>query len=206
MASRPAWLLLCALLGLGCAGPPNARFSVSPRVLCEGDTAVMRWEADGELGIGMEMEPEARAGDCAAKGRETYALTLVARKGDRETSRRVEVVQLHGRSAEPVVLQTNAVQGGRVIATGEKNVALWSDRVEVETVAACGHRALTVRHSGRNASLGPDGASSDALAGSSLAGSWELSSPLTPAEQADPSLRPSTLSLLATLRCRQETP
>jgi len=199
-----AWILLSFLPSCACGGPQIRSFSITPQVVCEGERAVLRWDADGAMGMAMEMEPEARDPDCQAVGRDAFALTLVAGKGPEELSRKVEVVQLHGQSAEPVVIQTNAIEGVQVIARGEKNVALWGDRVEVVNVAACGHRSLTVQHAGRAASLGADGASSDALAGTTLSGPWELRSPLTPKEQAQPSLRPNTLKLLATLRCRQE--
>jgi len=76
----------------------------------------------------MEMEPEAHDPDCPAVGRDTFALTLVASKGSEELNRKVELVQLHEQSAEPVVIQTNAMEGVQVIARGEKNVAVWGDR------------------------------------------------------------------------------
>jgi len=210
MASSPTrrvgWTLLGLLASSACGGPQIRSFSITPRVVCEGERAVLHWDAEGALAITMEIEPEAHDPDCPAVGRDTVALTLVASKGSEELNRKMEMVQLHGQSAEPVVIQTNAMEGGQVIARGEKNVTVWGNRVEVAAVAACGHRSLTVEHSGRTASLGAEGASSDALSGTALSGPWELRSPLTPKEQAEPSLRPNALKLLATLRCRQEKP
>jgi hypothetical protein len=61
-----------------------------------------------------------------------------------------------------------------------------------------------VRHGGREVSLSPNGARSNALAGTPLGGPWVILSPLTPDEQVNPAQRPLALELLATLRCRAD--
>lgn len=209
-AARPpsrAWIAAVLLLAIGCGGPPAIHeLSVAPQVLCQDESASIHWDAEGELAIAIEQEPEASDPECPATGQTTLAITLVARSGEEEADRTVELVSLREPATEPVALATNLIRGDQVVASGEKNVALWGSRVEVATVAACGHRSLVVEHMGKTAWLGADGAPSEALAGSALSGAWELRSALTPKEQAEPALRPGRLKLLATLRCRQEGP
>lgn len=198
-----AGLLTC----VACSGPRISRFEVKPQILCEGDKAVIRWAAHGELAMTLQSEPMPEAEPtCATEGRDTFSLTLVARKRGEEAERKVEIGQLHRTAAEPIVMSTNAIVGTDVVASGQKNPGLWGDRVEVTTVAACLGRAIHVQHSGRSASLPADGTPSDLLGGTVLDGPWELRSPLSPEEQHNPSLRPKVLKVLATVRCRPGTP
>jgi hypothetical protein len=168
---------------------------------------VIRWAAHGELAMTLQSEPMSEAEPtCAREGLDTFALTLVARKGGEEAVHKVEIGQVHGTAADSIVLSTNAIVGTDVVASGEKNPRLWDERVEVATVAACRHRAIHVQHAGRSASLPADGTPSDLLGGTVLKGPWELRSPLSLEEQRDPSLRPKALKVLATVRCRPGTP
>lgn len=191
----------------GCFGPSINRFAVSPQVLCEGQTAVARWDVNGEPALAFSVEPAPTArGSCAAKGRETFGFDLVAEKHGKEVAKQIEVIQLRDGSSEPVIFPTSRLEGADVVASGDKNRALWTDHVRVETVASCQDRAIRVEHSGKTALLAAKGSPSDALAGTALTGSWELRSSLSPAEQANPRLRPKQLEILATLRCEKETP
>jgi len=198
---------LAVLFCLGCGGPSIKQFDIQPQVLCEGQPAVMHWKADGDLAMTLRLEPP-RAGEeeCAVEGFDTYAVTLVAHKKGEEALKKVEIGQLRHNAAEPILLATTAVVGSDVIANGDKNVQLWGGYVEVATVAACRHRSIHVQHDNKSVALSPDGAPSAALAGTTLNGSWELRSPLTPEEQQTPALRPKTLQILATVRCRGEKP
>src|SRR5437879_5797794 len=77
-------VVACFLAGC-CTGPHVTRFDAQPAVLCEGETAVMRWDASGELAMAMQTEPVQPAQDaCAEAGRDTVKLTLVARKKGEE--------------------------------------------------------------------------------------------------------------------------
>ena len=201
--------LLCTgiFFELGCAGPSIQHFSVDPQVLCEEESAVIRWDATGELAMTYSLE-SAPAGEssCDARGRETFAITLVARKGSEEKPRKVEVVQLHEGGAEPIAIRTTRLEGARVVAVGEKNPTLWSDRVQIATVASCQSRVVEVQHAGKTTVLPANGAASYALSGTALAGSWEFRSPLSSDEQKNPALRPKDLEVLTTFRCRKDAP
>jgi hypothetical protein len=198
-------LITCCVAGFSCAAPQVDHFEATPQVVCEGEQAVIRWDASGELALAVRTEPEPSAEDgCAAVGRDTLALTLVARQNGKEAQRQVEIVQLRHISAEPIALRTQAIEGTDVVARGEKNAALWSHRVEVATVATCGHRTIYVRHADKTASLPVNGTASDALAGTTLGGVWELRSPLSAEEQQEPSLRPRELKVLAKVHCKSE--
>ncbi len=196
-----------AVVFFGCAGPSIRQFSVEPQVLCEGESAVIRWDATGELAMAYSLEAAPAAeSSCNARGRETFAMTLVARKGSEEVPRKVEVVQLHESVTEPIAIRTTSLEGSTVVAVGEKNRALWGDRVLIATLASCQSRVVEVRHSGKTAVLPSNGAVSDALSETALAGSCEFRSPLSSDEQKNPALRPKDLEVLATLRCRKGPP
>lgn len=204
---RLGLLALTALTCAACSGPLINRFEVKPQVLCAGEKAVIRWDADGELAMAIQLEPLQKDDpDCAPRGRDVFALTLVATKKGAETPQRVEVVQLQSNAAEPVALHTQSMEGTDMVASDEKNLPLWSSRVEVMTVAACRGRAIQVQHAGKTASLAANGAPSDALSSTALGGWWELRSPLQPDELAKPALRPKELKILTTLRCKPERP
>ena len=140
---------------------------------------------------------------CSATG---YALTLVARKNGEEAVKKVELGQLRRNVTEPILLTTTSLAGSDVIASGDKNANLWDGRVEVATVSACRHRPIHVRHENKAVLLSAEGTPSAALVGTTLGGAWELRSPLTLEEQQTPALRPKTLQILATVRCREEKP
>lgn len=198
-------MILSVLFCLGCGGPSIKQFDIQPKILCEGQTATMQWRADGDLSMTLRLEPP-RAGEqeCAVEGFDTYALTLVARKGEEEVIWKNELGQLRRNAAEPILLPTTSLAGSDVVASGEKNAKLWDDRVEVATVAACWQRPMLVHHGDKTALLPADGTPSAELAGTTLGGSWDLRSPLSLDEQQNPARRPKTLQVLATLRCREE--
>jgi len=188
----------------GCSSSSISRFDVTPPVLCEGEKAVITWDAKGETAIAVQEEPsEVAASSCGAIGRETFAFTLAAHSGSDEVERRVELVQLQTNATEPIALPSNAVEGTDVVAIGEKNRAIWDSSVEVATISTCQNRSITVRHEGKAAVIVPGNEPSDALVGTSLSGAWELRSTLTNEEVKTPSLRPKELTVLATLRCRK---
>jgi hypothetical protein len=176
------------ILFVGCAGPAVESFRITPRVLCEGESAVANWDVRGEASMTFLLEPEPAA------------------DGSKEDEKQVELVQLHPVGAEPIVFGTNRMEGDQVVASGEKNPELWTERVQVASLAACDNRSIQVRHAGRAAMLPTGGAPSEALAGTPLAGEWELRSVLTSDEQHNPTLRPKELEILATFACTQVTP
>lgn len=200
-------LSACIFFELGCAGPSIDRFQIEPQVLCDGQRAALSWDASGEPAMAFSLEPAPTGGsDCTARGRETFAFTLVARRRGKEAERKVEVVQLHESGAEPIAIRTSRLEGSDVVASGEKNPALWTQRVQIATVAACQNRAIQVQHAGKTVLLPAKGIPSDALAGTPLAGSWELRSPLSSDEQTNPGHRPKALEVLATFRCEKDAP
>lgn len=202
MRRTPIFLLFLFSGCVGCAGPSISRFEITPQVLCEGEKAVVSWEAHGKTGMTVQEEAsEEGAHDCVASGRDTFAFTLVAQSGSEERESRVEVVQLHAHATEPIAMHTNAIEGTDVVASGDKNPALWDSRVEVAAIGACQNRTVIVQHAGKTATIEQGKEMSGALAGTLVSGLWELRSPLSAEEQSDPSLRPKELKVLATLRC-----
>jgi hypothetical protein len=205
---RRAPIFLVFLLSgwAACLSPSIYRFEVTPQVLCEGEKAVVSWEARGETGMAVQEETaEKGAHDCVPSGRDVFAFTLVAHRGSEERERRVEVVQLHLDFTEPIAIHTNSIEGTEVVASGDKNSALWDSRVEVAAIGSCQNRTVSVQHAGKTATVEQGKGLSDALAGTPVSGTWELRSPLSAEEQSDPSLRPKELKVLATLRCRNDT-
>lgn len=199
------YLTLGVLFCLGCGGPSIKQFDIQPQILCEGQTATMQWRADGDLYMTFRLEPPpVGEQECAVEGLDTYALTLVARQGEEEAIQNVELRQLRRNAAEPILLSTTSMVGSDVVASGEKNAKLWDDRVEVATVAACRQRPILVQHGDKTVLLPADSTPSAELAGTTLGGSWEFRSTLSPEEHQNPALRPKTLKVLATVRCREE--
>jgi hypothetical protein len=189
----------------GCAGPSINRFDITPQVLCGNQSAVATWDVSGEPSINFSVEPAPlAAGRCAPAGRETFAFDLMVQKHGKDVGKQVEVLRITDGSSEPVILPTSRLEGSEVVAGGIKNPALWTDRVRIKTLAACESRAIEVRHSDKTVLLPADGSPSGALAGTELTGTWELRSPLSQEERANPRLRPRQLEIVATLRCEKE--
>jgi hypothetical protein len=132
---------------------------------------------------------------------EIFKLRLVARKIGKEVVADQELVQLPTTSERALAIPTK-LQGSSVVASGSSDTAVWNDRVAVWKVAAAGHRAIEVGHAGRAASLSADGAASEALSGTPFGGLWDLQSPLSEAEQREPSIRPTNLEIRVTILCK----
>jgi hypothetical protein len=130
-----------------------------------------------------------------ARGRGKWPDEFVQDRRDR----RVEA-----NATDPVVAPTQKLEGNDLLGSAEKEAAVWGERLEVAGVSACDGREVRVSHAGKTAVLARDGTLSSALAGTPLAGVWDLASPMTPAEAAKPQSRPKELRALVTLRCRQE--
>jgi hypothetical protein len=189
----------------GC-GPAIRSFDISPRVVCERETAQIHWNVRGEPTMDVALEPQPDdSGTCPGWGHETLAYMLVATKGGKKAQRRIEVIQLRASGADPIAIATTSIDDGTVVATGEKNAALWTSRVRVETVAACQNRLIEVRHAGRTIELAADGTPAQGLSGTELPGTWELRSPMSRDEQKTPGLRPKELEILATFSCAKGT-
>lgn len=207
---RSSLLLITMLIVSACGGPSVKRFDVKEPVLCEGETAVIQWEADGKVAMTFRPEPpRIKENDCAIEGFETFAFTLVAQKDGDEAIKTIEVGRVSDGATIPIALQTTAVADTDVIATqtsdaSKKDSALWPDRLKVNAVTACRHRTIHVRHEDKEITLSDDGSPSAGLAGTFLRGSWELRSPLTVEEQQTPALRPKILEIVATVRCRED--
>lgn len=202
----PLLALVAAGYAVGC-GPSIRSFTITPRVLCADESAVIDWDASGATELTFAAEPPpASSPTCAIRGRAASAYTLIARRGGKEERRLVEVFELSDQGGEPVAFPTSAIEGQVVVAGGEKDRELWSDRVRVATVAACDGRAIEVRHADRVATIAAGGEPSAAFDGTALEGRWELRSPLSPAEQSHPGSRPKQLAILATFRCQKGTP
>jgi hypothetical protein len=131
---RISFFFLVFSVWTGSSSSSISRFEVTPQWLCEGQKAVVSWETRGQPGMAVQDEVvEEGAQNCVASGRDTFAFTLVAQSKSAEVERRVEVVQLGASSTEPIVMRANGIEGREVVATGEKNTALWESRVEVTT-------------------------------------------------------------------------
>jgi hypothetical protein len=207
---RSGWVVLPLLIvagsQAGCA--PNIRnFTISPQTLCEGESALIRWDASGDIDLTVSPEPPPPSSSmCAIRGRATSNYTLIARRNGKERRAAIEVIQLDDQGTEPVGFPTSAIVELDVLARGNKDPHLWSDSVRIVTVAACEGRTITVKHADRVASLPSSGAPSSAFDGTVLAGPWEMLSPLSSAERTDRVLRPTHLEILATFRCQKGTP
>jgi hypothetical protein len=182
---RPGSLYILVLIfaWTGCSNPSISRFEVKPPVLCDGEKAIVTWDAKGETALAVQEEaPEVGASNCVASGQQILALTLAAHSGSDEVERRAELVELQSNATEPITLRTNAIEATEVVAIGDKNPVLWHKSVEVATISACQNRLITIRHGGKSAIVAPGNEPSDALAGTPLSGTWELQSTLTDAE------------------------
>ena len=148
---RPGSLYISVLIFAcaGCSNPSISRFDVTPPVLCDGEKAIVTWDAKGETALAVQEEAsEVGASNCVASGQQTLALTLAAHSGSDEVERRVELVELQPNATEPIALRTNAIEATEVVASGDKNPALWHKSVEVATISACQNRPITVQHDG----------------------------------------------------------
>src|SRR5579862_5746399 len=56
----------------GCGTPRIRRFDASPPVICDGENAAIHWEADGELGMAVQVRSSSpTSGGCEAVGQDT---------------------------------------------------------------------------------------------------------------------------------------
>lgn len=199
-----------ALLGMSifiaaCGGPRITKFEVQPAVICAGERAVLRWTVEGETALTIQLEMPPTDNLDRGPGPEVFKLRLIARKSDTDAIADQELVQLPRMSVRTLAWPT-VLQGSTVVASGASDGRVWNDRVRVSKVAAIGNRAIEVRHGGKAASLPGGGVASEALSGTPFGGAWDLRSPLSEAELANPAVRPTALEIQVTIGCRAETP
>jgi hypothetical protein len=196
-------LLWITIFTTACGGPRIARFEVQPTVVCAGERSTLRWTAEGETA--MTIQREETPTDGLGTVPEVFKVRLVATKSGAEVIADLELVQLPAMSVRTVAFPT-VIEGSTVVASGTSDGTVWNDRVRVLRVAAIKNRAIEIRHGGKLVLLPGDGAGSEALNGTPVEGPWELRSPLSEAELANPALRPSALEIQVTIGCRPGTP
>src|SRR5258708_978741 len=119
---RPGSLYISVLIfaWTGCSNPSISRFDVTPPVLCDGEKAIVTWDAKGETALAVQEEAsEVGASNCVASGQQTLALTLAAHSGSDEVERRAELVELQPNATEPIALRTNEIEAAEVVASGD---------------------------------------------------------------------------------------
>ncbi len=200
VAVPPAAIAL-ALFAAGCA-PAIQRFEVTPSTVCAGDApAVASWAARGEVALQVRVDdrdssaPEVRDRlQQLPPGARLVTLRLTASRGGEERAAQTRAVEQLPDTFETEIAFGGQPAEGGVVAAGVKNPARWGDRFEIATVAALDGRTVEVRHAGRVVTVGGDAA--DGLAGTALAGPWELR------WKADGGVPPEVLRLRATARCK----
>ena len=187
-----------------CCKPSIRSFTVKPLTITSLDSVKATWDVSGAPTLLIHentIVPDSTRGIVVAKYLE---LTLVARKGGKETKRMIQVTMLPSESSNEIVfsnvLSTN---GDTLIAKGEKNKLRWGDEFQIVSVASHSKRQLYVRHSGKSAELSSDGTPSNALEGTPIEGPWEIRSLVTAAEKKDLKTAPETLSINTTIQYKK---
>ncbi len=124
-------------------------------------------------------------------------LMLVASKHKKEVHQSIELIVLPDTSTDEVVFPTSSLSSGRdsVIAGGEKDKLRWGEKYHILSVASGSQRIIVAKHNNKSIILDSTGTYVNALQGESLAGDWELISPLTEKEKNDMTTAPEELRL-----------
>lgn len=207
-------LLGAAFVLVGC-GPTISHFELTalPRTsdngaissvgvvrICAGDRVAARWRVRGEpvmvLGSGASVErPEA-----TIREPDTLEVTLVVNPGPREELRTYLVLEYPATAPDALGFQTREVRGDTVIAGGKKNA---DARFAIQQVTNSSDRTIEIRHANIQEILAVGGTTSK-FDGTPSGGPWELRRILTEAELANPQLRPTSLRVDLTVRCKSE--
>src|ERR1700730_14752042 len=123
---------------------PTAQLAVMPQALCPGDTVHLSWHVRGDpellLRVGDarphgsvdSVNPQAMAPD-------TLDFLLVARARGKEATREMAILRFGATGHTVVVLPTH-LAGDTVVATGEKNNAVWQQAFEVVSILSASSR------------------------------------------------------------------
>jgi hypothetical protein len=164
------------------------RFVVEPRRVCEGEEVRLSWAASGRVRLDASpAHPIAGAKSDEGEQRvavdRTTAFTLSARGLLRDDARQVDVVV----APPPRGFGEVAACGADELHTRFTLGQTIAEGLRVEALRNVLDRALFVAKDGRSVRLEP-GERSDALRGTSVRGTWALTSPLAPGESCEQAL------------------
>jgi hypothetical protein len=199
-AGRWAALVL-AVIATGCA-PKVVRFDVVPTHVCEGTPSLASWEISGrpELSTAPGLQPLPGQGPRYQVTEDTV-FTLQAKRWPRKPDVSESEVKFH-RTPPPVkelVVVKLACEGRNLVGVLPRPAAEWDPKILLETVASDGTREVRVDHEGRHATLTVATPSTDAFRGATMAGVWQVMTPLSPNERCgDPASAPPGRIILTT--------
>lgn len=197
-------ILFLAICHYSCS-PVIRSFTVQPLTITSEDSVKVNWDVRGKptLLVHENIVPPdpANLGPSDA-GKKFLELTLVVQKRSKEQRRIVQVAVLPKLSTDEIVFRTD-LRGDTLVAAGDKNSERWGDKFEIASVSSGSGRQLFVWHANKTVVLDKNGAPSNALMGTPVAGRWEIRSLLTDAEKKDMSTAPETLRLNATIQSKR---
>ena len=204
---RGCSVALCLLATTGCA-PTITRFDVLPVHVCEGTPLLVSWEASGspELTTAPAIQPLPGEPLRYQATEDTVFTLRVSRwpyQNPQVSETEVVVHRTPPLVREPIAVQMQCEAGNSLVGTLSRPATQWDPRIRLETVASDGARQLTVEHEARTATLTKAAPSSNALQGTTMAGTWKVTTPLGANERCgDPAAAPPARIILnATFMC-----
>ena len=196
---------VCLLFIPGCA-PKIHSFAVSPPNICGGGLAGLTWDVTGEPTIaisaeGPRLDPASNDDDADLNAPDRIELLLIARGRGPDDQRHNEVRRFPERF-QRIVEFSSRIEGSQLLASGTVDPAEWDSHFVIADVATASGRDLTAKHAGAIVELNRDGSAATDLAGSPLAGDWELATTLSTKEASDRSSLPTSLAIAVTVSCR----
>jgi hypothetical protein len=194
-----------ALLILGVAGcaPKITRFDVLPVHVCEGTASAVTWEISGSLELMTTPAIQPLQGEpLRYQATEDTVFTLRVTRWPYQNPQVSETEVIVYRTpplvSEPIAFQMQC-DGSSLIGILPRPATQWDPRIRLETVASDGSREITVEHEGRSSTLTASAPSSTAFQGAPMAGTWQLTTPLSANERCgDPGAAPPARIILTT--------
>lgn len=191
---------LAAFFATACSTSKIQSFEAEPSRICAGDTVEVRWQATGEARL--TTEPDLPVSGTVA-GADTLRLALdttttfkLVPVGSSRTPDEQEVVVYSGGGEDWVSVPRTSLEGDSLAIGGDSTEpGAWADLLRVTEASNPQAWPVTVQHAGREAVIPPDSAS-DAFRGTTRAGTWQISAPVTDGPP------PDNLVVVVDLRCQ----
>ena len=197
------WVLFLAffpMLGLvftRSCDPVVTQFSVTPLHVCSGRSVTISWKTIGETttitadhSVSPPLEKVDNSGQITVMVNRTTTFTIESILKGEKYSKKVTVELIPRQGAATIIGGQSVLQLDSVVSTIEIKQNEWDEAIRLDTITNVSGRPIKLFHAGSVIELGA-GETTEALAGSMIAGTWALTAELRAGESASRSDQPN---------------
>ncbi len=197
------WVLFMAffpLLGLvftRSCDPVVTQFSVTPMHVCSGRSVTISWKTIGETttlsadhSVVPPLEKVDNSGQITVQINQTTTFTIESILKGEKYGKKVTVELISSQGAATIIGGQSVLQLDSAVSTIEIKQNEWDEAIRVDTITNVSGRPIKLFYAGSVIELGA-GETTEALAGSSIGGTWTITAELRAGESSSRSDQPN---------------